>query len=212
MIRYKVNRDNTANYDGFKMPANVGLSCKILGVELVEGKTNDAGVKYSDRLEIKVDVVTGEYAGFYQKQYDASTNEDKRYKGVLKLYIPTEDGSERDEWTQKQFNSAIVAIEESNTGYTFDGDEKKLVGKLIGIITGPVRTIIDGRAIEYSELAARGVRSTIELNRGNWKKLRVRYAGCTAEEWSGSSSAPQRPSGSGDDFVVVSGDEEEIPF
>lgn len=89
---------------------------------------------WGSRLAIAFDIAEGEYAGFYNKNFQNQTSEDKKWKGVFRLNVPKEDGSDGDEWTQKKFNTSIVNIEESNNGYFFDWDESKLKGKLVGAL------------------------------------------------------------------------------
>ncbi|MCI9626503.1 MAG: hypothetical protein HFI90_06945 [Clostridia bacterium] len=85
-------------------------------------------------LAISIDIEEGEYKGYYQQDYDLQNQEDKKWKGVYRLSIPKEDGSEMDEWSANIFKTAIAAIEDSNTGYHWDWDEKKLKGKVVGAL------------------------------------------------------------------------------
>ena len=85
-------------------------------------------------LEIRYDVCEGEHKNYYTEQYKNNQAEDKKYKGVYRLGIPKDDGSERDEWSVRKFNTAMLAIEDSNAGYQWDWDEKKLVGKVVGAV------------------------------------------------------------------------------
>ena len=87
-----------------------------------------------EKLEIAFDIAEGEYKGFYQADFDSQNTEDKKWKGVLRQYIPSDDGSERDEKTKAFFKTMIEAIEDSNNGYHWDWDEKKLKGKTVGCI------------------------------------------------------------------------------
>ena len=66
--------------------------------------------------------------------FDNQNTEDKRWKGVLRQYIPTDDGSEKDARTKSYFKAMIEAIEDSNNGYHWDWDEKKLKGKIVGCL------------------------------------------------------------------------------
>lgn len=100
-------------------------------------KIKNAVVKndgYGDQLCILFDIVDGEYAGFYDADYKANQREDKKWKGVLRYWLPRDDGSEKDEWTKSSFKGLITSIENSNRGYTWNWDERTLAGKEIGII------------------------------------------------------------------------------
>ncbi len=87
-----------------------------------------------DRLEIALDIEEGDYKGFYAEDFKAQQQEDKRWKGTLRQYIPLDDGSEKDQWTQSVFKAMTSAIEESNPGYHWDWDEQKLKGKMVGCL------------------------------------------------------------------------------
>ena len=85
-------------------------------------------------LAISFDIEEGEHKGYYQQDYDMQQKEDKKWKGVYRLNIPKDDKTEMDEWTANTFKTATVAIEDSNTGYHWDWDEKKLKGKIVGAL------------------------------------------------------------------------------
>lgn len=98
---------------------------KILNAEEV---TNSFGTV----LVFSFDIAEGEFKDFYRQDYNNQFQEDKKWKGTYRLFEPREDGSQRDAWTKSKFKGVMTAFEESNPGYHFDWDEKKLVGKLIG--------------------------------------------------------------------------------
>lgn len=85
-------------------------------------------------LAISIDIEEGEYKGYYQQDYELQNQEDKKWKGVYRLNVPKSDGSEMDEWTANTFKTAIAAIEDSNNGFHWDWDEKKLKGKVVGAL------------------------------------------------------------------------------
>lgn len=87
-----------------------------------------------ERFEIALDIMDGEFKDYYANDYRSQTGEDKKWKGVLRLYLPKEDGSEKDEWTKSLFKATIEAIEDSNPGYHWDWDESKLRGKKVGCL------------------------------------------------------------------------------
>lgn len=87
-----------------------------------------------DKLEIAFDISEGEYKGFFDNDLKAQTGEDKKWKGVLRLFVPTDDGSEKDNKTKSIFKGNIEAVEDSNSGYHWDWEEKNLAGKTVGVI------------------------------------------------------------------------------
>ena len=89
---------------------------------------------YGDQLCILFDIAEGDFRGYYDNDYKNNTNQDKKWKGVLRVWIPKDDGSEKDEWTKSSFKSMTKAFEFSNPGYQWNWDEASLVGKLIGVL------------------------------------------------------------------------------
>ena len=86
------------------------------------------------KLEVSFDISEGEHKDFYANDYRAQSGEDKKWKGVLRMNIPTDDGSEADGWAKRSFKTNILAIEESNNGYHWDWNEAQLKGKTVGIV------------------------------------------------------------------------------
>lgn len=130
-----------------KLPAGAYVA-EILGVKLETGSNGN-----SDRLHIQFDISEGEYEHFFRKQYEDNTNEDKKYKGKVALWLPKDDGSEKDNWTKNSFAKWPNALEESNDGYKWDWDETKWKGKKIGLVFREVGNVIDGKEVVYTEVA-----------------------------------------------------------
>lgn len=89
---------------------------------------------YGEQLCLVFDIIEGEYSGYYAEEFRANTREDKKWKGVLRYWLPSEDGSERDGWTKSALKGMVTAFESSNPGFSFNWDEKTLAGKIIGIL------------------------------------------------------------------------------
>ena len=87
-----------------------------------------------EKLEIAFDIDKGEYAGYYRRKLEAQRQEDKKWKGVLRILVPKDDGSEDDNWKKRKFKAITQAIEDSNPGYHWDWNESGLKGKIVGCI------------------------------------------------------------------------------
>lgn len=135
-----------AAYKGSSRLPVGGYVAKIKDVRYEEGKEDN-----SDMIILAYDIAEGEHKDFFKNQFDNNTQEDKKWKGRTTIYVPKDDGSERDEWTKTAFARWTNAFEDSNKGYVWDWDEKKWKGKMIGLIYGEVGTVIDGKPIEYTE-------------------------------------------------------------
>lgn len=85
-------------------------------------------------LLISFDIIEGDFKDFFKADYNGQTGEDKKWRGVMRLNVPKDDGSEKDDWTKRSFGNAMWAIEDSNSGFKWDWDETKLKGKLVGVL------------------------------------------------------------------------------
>ena len=137
-------------YSGFKsessgapypmLPAGAYV-CVIRNLK-VDGQDPDQS------LVLRLDVVEGDWAGYYTKRYDhdsqssgAGSRYEVKYKGDLRLQIPNENNAKREhlDWDERAFNNACYCIEKSNEGVLFDWDKifegnfAFLKGKLVGI-------------------------------------------------------------------------------
>lgn len=146
---------------GAKLPAG-GYVAKIKEVRYEDGKDGN-----SDMIILAYDIAEGDYKDFFKKQFDENTAEDKKWKGRTTIYVPKDDGSERDQWTQTAFARWVNAFEDSNKDYFWDWDEKKWKGKMIGLIYGEVGAAIDGKPVEFTE--CRFPESVENIRTGNFK-------------------------------------------
>ena len=134
-------------YNGYKaektsgpreqLPAG-GYVAKIISAK-VESYT------WGERLAIAYDVLEGEYAGFFKKDYDNNPNEDKKWRGVLRLTVPTDAADTMNDWNRRKFNNFTACLEESNPGYHWDWDETKLRGMGIGMLVRDREWEMNGR-------------------------------------------------------------------
>lgn len=127
MIRRPNNWNDVKEFsDRQKLPLGAYV-CKVRNA-IVQG--NERG----EQLCILFDIAEGEYAGFFANEFNASTNPDKKWKGVLKQWLPKDNGTEKDEWTKSSLKGMTTAFEKSNTGYCWDWNETSLIGRLIGVL------------------------------------------------------------------------------
>lgn len=124
---------------------------------------------WGKKLNIAFDVAEGDYAGIFKRDYDNNTNENKKWRGVFKLNLPKDDGSEQDAWNKRRFGNTIWAIEQSNPGYTWNWDEKSLKGKKIGLIFRNEEWAMEGRSGWSSR--AGGADSIDNIRSGKYRML-----------------------------------------
>lgn len=121
-----------------------GYLVKIMDARLVEYKPQDGDP--FEKLEISLDIMEGDFKDYFAEDYRSQQSEDKRWKGVLRLYLPKEDGTEKDEWTMRTLKTNIQAIEDSNPGYHWDWDETKLKNKVAGCVFRSEEWSFNGRS------------------------------------------------------------------
>lgn len=172
--------------------------CQIKNVQYVNGEKG-----YSDRIDILFDITEGEHKDFFKKQYDANTSEDKKWKGRKSIYVPKDDGSDKDEWTKNTFAKWINGFEDSNDGYKWDWKEEKWKGLYVGIVFGETGTRIEGKDILYTE--PRFACDVKKVRDGSYPKAKFVSKNGYGDNNSASSSS--------DGFMSIpEGAEEEIPF
>lgn len=101
------------------------------------GKVKKAVVQstdWGDQLCLVFDIAEGEYKDFFKNEFDNNQQEGKKWKGVLKQWLPKEDGSEKDEWTKRSLKGMVTAFEKSNLGFRWNWDESSLAGKTVGVL------------------------------------------------------------------------------
>ena len=118
--------DKTKSYGDFEQLPKGGYLLKILGIT---EKQNRNGGKY---FEISADIDDGEYFGFFRRDYNNQSGEDKKWRCRLFLNIPNDDGSEQDTYRKRSFKTFTEALEDSNPGYAWDWNETRWKGMLIG--------------------------------------------------------------------------------
>ena len=143
------------------LPAG-GYVCQIVSARV---ESNSWG----DTLVIAHDVCEGDYKGIFKRDYDDNTNENKKWRGTFRVNLPSDDGSERDAWKKRTLGNIIWAVEESNPGFSWDWDEKKLKGKYIGLIYRNREWNMNGRSGWTTEAA--GADSIDNIREGKFKML-----------------------------------------
>lgn len=118
-----------ASSAGYPMLPAGPYIAKITGVHIDGEAPNQS-------LVIRTEITEGEYKDYFTKRYqnDSQGKYTAKYKGDYRLRIPhPASNSAYPESDKRRFNDAIFRIETSNPGYHFDGDEKKFIGKAVGI-------------------------------------------------------------------------------
>lgn len=162
------NWENIKENSGFeKLPVG-GYIIKILNVQDVAEK---------GYLKVYFDIADGEYKGFFKKQYDGDTRADKKWPNAgsfVRSYKST---------IESMFKGFVNAVENSNKNFKFDFDEKKLVGKQVGIVVGMEQYLNQkGQVRERTYVSA--VRSVDTIKKGDFKVPELKMLDATKTTYS----------------------------
>ena len=141
------NLSGSNNYKQAKVASNVPKltpgAYKLLIKSIKYQDNSDKG--WNDKIVIAFDIAEGEYKDHFKQRFDADTSEDKKWKGVYRVTVPKDDGSEADQLIMNSFKTFQANVEESNPGYAWNWDEQTLKGKYIGGVFGEIEYDFDGR-------------------------------------------------------------------
>ena len=109
-----------------ELPPVGAYVAEIQAVRVVEQNDRDV-------IELFMEITEGEYANRFHEVYEDQKErfgDSAKYKGIFKLTPPV-DGDE--DWRKRTFEGNLWCVQQSNSGYAWDWDEKKLKGKKVGI-------------------------------------------------------------------------------
>ena len=156
-------------------------------------------------VRIAFDIAEGKYMGFYQAMFDRNTNEDRQwpYDAVFNLNVPN-DNSQPYVWDN--WNTFFADLEDSNSGFIFDGDLKKLKGKVIGGKFHIEQTAKNGNVYDHTKMKWSCVADDVRNGKaGRLPNDKLIGTGRTASKTSSASEM--------DGFLSIpEGAEEELPF
>lgn len=169
-----------------KLPAG-GYVAKCIGAKVVTYPGKNGNPDF-EKLEVAVDIIEGEYANYYKSEYDGNTSEDKKWKGVCRLYVPADDGSDKDELSKRRLKGMTQAFEDSNSGYHWDWNEGKLKGLKVGILVRDKEWSFNGKTGFAPEIVS--FTSVEAIHEGKFKVPNTKYLDNSAVPANGSPVAP----------------------
>ena len=171
----------------------------------IMGAKEDTWGDGSKNIRIAFDIAEGKYAHFYQNQFDRNTNEDKQwpFDAVYTLNIPNDQSPE---YVWRNWNTFFADLEDSNSGFVFDGDLKKLKGKVIGGKFHNKQTEKNGNVYDHIVMKWTCVAEDVRNGKaGRLPNDKLIGTGRTASKTSSASEM--------DGFLSIpEGAEEELPF
>lgn len=146
MLNFRsVDRNRVKQFTAFERLPKDAYVIKILSVKVADNS------KGGQRLVIAYDIVEGEYKDFYMKQFKANTNEDKKwpFDAIYNVNIPADNAPE---WLSQNFFTFLANVEDSNPGYTFDGNEQALKGKIVGALMFNEQSESNGTVYDHTRV------------------------------------------------------------
>jgi hypothetical protein len=212
MIRRPNNWNEVKEFsDRQKLP----LGAYVCKVKRAAVQANEFG----EQLCIVFDIVEGEFSGFFNEEFKNNNSENKKWKGVLRMFIPKDDGSEKDEWTKRSFKGMVTAFEKSNPGYKWNWDEASLTGKLIGVLFRNEEWEYDGKTgwtvRPFRAISVDSVRNE-DFRLPNDKPLKKNDSGYSAGGFGSVASAPNynipNYSNPASNFAILEDEDAQLPF
>jgi len=154
-------------------------------------------------LTIAFDIAEGLYKDFYAKQFQANTNEDKKWPrdAIYYVTVPDDDSSP---FLWDNWNTFFADLEDSNNGFVFGTDPAELKGKLIGGKFYIEQTDFNGTIYDHTRLKWTCVAS--DVRNGTAGKL-------PNDKLLNSTLATNAPiPGAGPDFLIPDNIDDEVPF
>jgi hypothetical protein len=99
-----------------ELPAG-GYVVKIMDVAVAKWPSGDPC------FDISIDIAEGDYKDFYANDYRAQTSDNKWWRGTFRITPPDDNAPE---WQNNRFWDFICAVEDSNPGFRFSGEETDL--------------------------------------------------------------------------------------
>lgn len=78
-----------------------------------------------ESFRVAIDIAKGDYKDYFKKRFESNTNSNKKWDNNATRYLAFEGDN------VAYFKGFITCVENSNTGYKWDWDENKLIGKKI---------------------------------------------------------------------------------
>lgn len=114
------NEVEAKGMEDFKALPIGAYECVIKEAEVYKSKESN-----KESFRVAIDIASGDYKDYFQNRYDSNNNANKKWDNNATRYLAFEGDN------VAYFKGFITSVENSNPGYTWDWDEKKLIGKKI---------------------------------------------------------------------------------
>ena len=122
------------NWDNVQANTGDYESLKLGGHEvIIKDAYEYTGMTGNTSLKIEVDIAgSDEQKGYFQRQYDNNNLSEKKWPSASCKYISLKE----DDICVAMFKGFTTCVERSNPGYTWNFDEKSLIGKKLCAVYG----------------------------------------------------------------------------
>ena len=184
-----------------ELPPVGAYVAEIQAVRVVEQNDRDV-------IELFMEITEGEYANRFHEVYEDQKErfgDSAKYKGIFKLTPPV-DGDE--DWRKRTFEGNLWCVQQSNSGYAWDWDEKKWKDKAIGLVFGEVGTVIEGKEVVYT--AVDHPEPVANIKSGDFREAKFKARnGYTGK---GTTANNESTSASGNFMNIPDDLDDELPF
>lgn len=179
-----INWNDVQEQQEFKKLVPGGYICKI---------TNATDFPSKEYLKLEYDVAVGEFKDFYKNLFEAKNfwggNFIRSYKDAAHSF----------------FKAFLTAVESSNKPYTFNNDERTLIGKYVGLVLGEEEYQANDGSVK-TRLYVNQIRSIDAIKSKDFDVPALK-------ELSNNQNSASKPTVSGDGFMnIPDGLDEELPF
>lgn len=162
-----------SGYDEIEIYEGEGTSIEPGGYELKILGAKVETFNSCQILKIMFDVINHEkYSKIFSEKYKSAKAQSSEAKwpagGTFDVFIPRDDGTEKDGYTKQSFKRFITSVERSSDGYQWNWDENSLKGRIFGGVFG--REEFRTKSGEYKfAVKCRFARSVKSIRNGSFK-------------------------------------------
>lgn len=191
--------DKSKRRQSFEQLPKDAYIVKIIGVRQEKNKNGNG-----EHLTFAFDIAEGEYKDFWNNRFQQmkASNDDAKWPNdaIYYLTIP-ENGME--EYIFTSWNTFFADLEDSNNGFVFDGDIRKLKGKILGGKFHIEQTEYNGNVYDHTRLKFTCVAEDVRQGK----------AGKLPKDKLLNTNPNNVPSADADGFMnIPDGIDEEVPF
>jgi len=123
MIQKPINYEEVTTFTQRPQLPPGGYVLRILAVKQEQ-------TEKSKQLAVRFDIVDGDHMGFFEKDFNLQSEENRKWKGTYRVPLVYDE-----EWKVKRLKTFMTCVEKSNPGFEYDWsgeEEPQLKGKYFG--------------------------------------------------------------------------------